>query len=616
MGTIKLKKAGIAMEQVAAANAVNVPHGVDESVWAENRQWDDPAVLKELTDKTNITSRHYKLNNGTAKSVISAAPSNYFDETEQKWKAIDNSLSETAQGYESTCGKYKTVISKPEQAKSVKMTTSEFEISWTYLGKQLTSEQKVSMFAAEESVPTSLNVEASIQGALQSKGSQAVYQNADNDIDIEYSLSGNNVKENIIVKEKAEEYRYLFALNTQGLKLRVSEDSESLELYTEKVSENGETVTKTEATIPAPFMYDANGESSDDVYFELAPEMEGKYTFAIIASEEWINAENRAFPVIIDPQIVTESTSAISGNVQHRYIYSSSSGGSGSGYSSWTDIRSDYIKVAKTISEEYHTILTVNKNNIKTLEHKISSVKLILTPYRVAKTGRCRIGGTYFNVSIGTLVTVNITSQFNSSSSSFSINVEPTASYVNAEFYLKETNGPVIEVEYLLEGQEKRTIQQFTLAGGLVGQYDIATGDMSVSFEDVPAADSVLGVGISHVYKKSAEEFHIGENFRLNLNETLVKNTDEALDAEYVYTDQNGMKHGFKDTYYYINKSGEKISLNKSSVSVDLDGKLTYTSGGIEFEVKKEQRTTSGLTAITQFEDFKGVQWIEQRQDE
>lgn len=56
-------------------------------------------------------------------------------------------------------------------------------------------------------------------------------------------------------------------------------------------------------------MYDAEGESCEDVYYELEPETDGKYVFAVVASEEWINAEERAFPVTIDPQIITDNTS-------------------------------------------------------------------------------------------------------------------------------------------------------------------------------------------------------------------------------------------------------------------------------------------------------------------
>ena len=607
MGTIKLKSTSAKAEQNATSYGENVSNVEGVFARAMCGRWDDPAVLKEFSEKTDETSRHYKLNNGTAKSVISAAQSNYYDEIEQKWKAIDNSLTETAQGYESTCGKYKTVFSKPEQAKSVKITTSGFEISWTYLGKQTTATPEIVRFAAEEPVSTSLNVEASIQGALKSKGSQVIYQNADRDTDIEYSLSGNNVKENIVVKERAEEYKYLFALNTQGLKLRVSEDNESLELYTESVNESGETVTKTAATIPAPFMYDANGESSEDVYFELAPETDGKYTFAVIADAEWINAAERVFPITIDPQIVTCGSEYFSKTVQYRNIYTSySSGCYQTTYSNWYTTSSSYIRVSRTSSLEYKTTLTINKAGLPKLDYPVSNVKLILTPYRITQSGYCSIGGKNIYLS-----------DTSKKTNSFTVVVEPRSTYsVNAEFYASGANAPYIEVEYLINGKKKLFIQPFTLVGGATGQYDVTTGDASVAFEDVPASDSLLGIGISHVYKKSSENLHVGNNFRLSLNETLSKTGAAALDADYVYTDAMGMKHGFKDTYYYINSSGVKISISKSLVTVELDGRLTYTTGDQTFEVKKEQRTLSGLTAITQYEGFKGVKWLEQRLDE
>ena len=59
----------------------------------------------------------------------------------------------------------------------------------------------------------------------------AVYENIEKDTDLEYKIQGNNVKENIIVKERSEEYKYLFVLKTEGLKLRLSENNENLELY-------------------------------------------------------------------------------------------------------------------------------------------------------------------------------------------------------------------------------------------------------------------------------------------------------------------------------------------------------------------------------------------------
>ena len=505
-------------------------------------------------------------------------------------------------------------ITKPEEGKSIKMTAPGIEISWEYLGKQ--SSSKVQAFAYEEdAVPTTLDVESALEGALHSKGSKAVYENADKDTDIEYSLAGNNIKENIIIKEKAEEYKYLFALNTQGLKLRVSEDNESLELYTESVNEDGETKIKTEATIPAPFMYDANGESSDDVYFELAPETDGKYTFAVVASADWINEDGRAFPVIIDPQIVTEGAEYITKQVKYRTV---GTGSSGSYTSPWYSTSSSYIKVQRSSSVEYMTTLTIKKSGMEFLNYPISSVKLILEPYRILTSGYCYINNSSVFLSSTAPKEVLITSAFKNAEGDFTVDVKPYGTNtVNAEFYASGTNAPHIEVEYLINGKSKRIVQQFVLAGGAMGQYDVVTGDASVVFEDIPASDSLLGVGISHVYKKSGENLYVGDNFRLNLHETLSKIGAAALDADYVYTDASGMKHGFKETFYYLNINGEKISVSKESITVDLDGRLFYIGeNSIKHEVYKEQCTETGLRLIPKIENIKYSQFLEQRSDE
>lgn len=482
------------------------------------------------------------------------------------------------------------------------------------IDSELNLETLKSMVSQSSTVPTTLEVEQALEGALQSKGSKAVYKNADKDTDIEYSLSGNNIKENIVVKEKSAEYRYLFALNTQGLKLRVSEDNESLELYTESVNEDGETKIKTEATIPAPFMYDANGESSDDVYFELAPETDGKYTFAVVASADWINEDGRAFPVIIDPQIVTEGVEYIAKQVKYRTI---GTGSSGSYISPWYSTSSSYIKVQRSYSMEYMTTLTIKKSSMEFLNYPISSVKLKLKPYRILTNGYCYINNTLIMLSSLAEKEVAITSTFKNAEGNFNVEIKPYGTNsVNAEFYADSTNGPIIEIEYLINGKVKTIKRQFNLAGGLIGQYNIATGDTALAFEDVSATDSALDFGISHVYKRGNTSSY-GKYFRLSLNEKLTKSGAATLDADYVYTDAYGDKHGFKDTYYYIDSLGKKRSISKTSVTVEPDGNLFYIpASSVKYEVKKEQRTETGLTAITKIEGFKGAEWVELRSDE
>ena len=53
-------------------------------------------------------------------------------------------------------------------------------------------------------------------------------------------------------------------------------------------------------------MFDANNMYSNSVEYSLVQNNKWKYTFTVIADAEWINAEDRTFPVTIDPTIGTE----------------------------------------------------------------------------------------------------------------------------------------------------------------------------------------------------------------------------------------------------------------------------------------------------------------------
>ena len=612
MGVIKVKAKETAVQAAAKqqATAVQAATEVQQEQYA-------PGVVKEFKEYTNAHSRHYKLNNGTAKSVYSNAPANYYDAAEGSWKAIDNSLRETADGYETAGGKYKTELSKPEKGKKVRLTTDGIAVSWEYLGRQNTQAGATAMALSErQAEETVLRIGDAQEGELKNTDGLAVYEDADKDTDIEYIVQGNGLKENIVVKERGTEYRYQFALATEGLKLRVTEDGTGLELYRETGEANGQ--EEVEAVIPSPYMYDGAGETSEEVYYELEAESEGRYTFAVVASAEWINAEERVFPVRIDPQIVTEGSEYITKQVQYRTV--STGSGSGTGYSSWHTVNNSYIKVQRSASIEYKTTLTVKKSSMELLDYPISAVKLQLTPYRILTKGSCYINNSYVSLTTTSRKEVTITSAFKNAAGDFTIEVRPYFNNtVNAEFYASGANGPAVEIEYLINGKTKKIKQQFTLAGGLVGQFDVATGDTTVSFEDVPGSDSVLGFGISHVYKRGGGTTWYGRNYRLNLNETLTKDGAAALEADYVYTDAYGDKHGFKDTYYYLDATGKKCSVLKAAVSVDLDGSLYYipsSSSGQKYEVKKEQRTKTGLTAITKIEGFKGAEWVEQRASE
>ena len=208
----------------------------------------------------------------------------------------------------------------------------------------------------------------------------------------------------------------------------------------------------------------------------------------------------------------------------------------------------------------------------------------------------------------------DITGIFKRYTSDFTINIEPSYypyEYINGYFSMS-TNPPVIEVEYLTNENTKPIKKIFSLAGVAAANVNLATGDMVTSFCDIDGDRSVKGVEIKHVYKKDGANFFCGNNFRLNIQEKFVKNSSGVLDANYIYTDADGDKHGFRDYYYYIDRNGKKNYISsKSSIVVEADGTLKYNG----YNVACEYKSASGLKAITVLEGLKNVKSLDQRSD-
>ena len=114
--------------------------------------------------------------------------------------------------------------------------------------------------------------------------------------DFEYSVAENGVKENIIVKEKTDIYRYPFILKCENVSMEFNETNMSMTFANK---ETGEDVF----FIPSPFMKDANGNTCSNVAYEVKKLSEEIVQLSVIADSDWINADNRALPITIDPQI-------------------------------------------------------------------------------------------------------------------------------------------------------------------------------------------------------------------------------------------------------------------------------------------------------------------------
>ncbi|MBO5207041.1 MAG: hypothetical protein J6C09_05595 [Clostridia bacterium] len=147
---------------------------------------------------------------------------------------------------------------------------------------------------------------------LESLSSSITYSCILDGVDLQYVVHSLDVKENIIVNERQDSYSYSFELKLNGLSAELDGEG-NVRLF------NGE---GTRFTIPAPVVHDAAYElcPSDMAYYTLEGGGNGKYTLTVSADSEWMNSEDRAFPVTIDPAIMTAQTT----NTEIACIYNGS----------------------------------------------------------------------------------------------------------------------------------------------------------------------------------------------------------------------------------------------------------------------------------------------------
>jgi len=581
MGIIRLKKDNEKVESTDQFDNGLLEKEIVSAVGNVEAENDLPQeALYENKGRKTLNQNVFRFNDGTTRQFISCVPKNYFDKKTNTHKRIETCLCANSDG-DLECRKniFETkfyVSAKNEKIYSMKKDNCEVVLMTENLKK----------------------IGGTIKEQLSDeKDNKVVLKGVREGVDIEYEVEANQIKENIIIKERQKNYIFDFCINLCNLDIFVAEDYKSLEL---KSKENGNTVFK----IPSPVMYDANGECSDEVSYEISQNDE-TLSIKVVADPEYFNAPERAFPVIIDPQVIIDSD-----EITSYKVYRKMRGSSGYTYN-WIETTSQYIRVSRDSSYDYKTIVKIDKSKIGLLDNTINSVKLHLKKYSVTQSGNILANGSTMYMGASD-ISLNITSTFKSYSDTaeFGITIEPYSAYVYGLFYASGNNAPELEIEYL-GNNDKPVIKRFSLAGVATGNFNAGTGETVTSFETISTNDLKLDYEISHIYKQSSADFGLGDNFRLNLHETFIKNNSSCD-----YTDQLGTKVLFTEYYYYLDDNNNKQYVSKSNVVAGIDGQLTYQSGGKTYEVQAEYRSSTGLKVMPKLENVKNAELVEQRSDE
>ncbi|MCQ2507993.1 MAG: DNRLRE domain-containing protein, partial [Dorea sp.] len=132
--------------------------------------------------------------------------------------------------------------------------------------------------------------------SLPNLSSALCYRNIGQSVDLEYFLNSVYLKENIILNDRDADTSFLIRYHLGDLYAKVISEQEVA-----FVNEVGEVIF----SINAPYMEDADGNVSENVKLEVVSEEKGELVLSLSVEESWLQEENRAYPVRIDPYINT-----------------------------------------------------------------------------------------------------------------------------------------------------------------------------------------------------------------------------------------------------------------------------------------------------------------------
>jgi len=132
------------------------------------------------------------------------------------------------------------------------------------------------------------------RGQAQPRGADVLYRDAFPGVDALYGARSDSVKESFVLRRRATRRQFVFDLEmTRGL--RPSLLRSGALVFRDRRD-------RARFAVAAPFMRDARGRASSRVRFGVA-NVRGRWRLTLTASDAWLDAPARAYPVVVDPWV-------------------------------------------------------------------------------------------------------------------------------------------------------------------------------------------------------------------------------------------------------------------------------------------------------------------------
>ena len=168
------------------------------------------------------------------------------------------------------------------------------------------------------------------------KDNALLYNSVQEDIDVQYEINENGVKEGIILQSWTGVNEFNYSFYKKGYSAYIDNNR----VY---VCNKGDDIPL--FIISAPRMIDSNGEESSDIDVTLS-QIGGSYIVTLTADSDWLSAPERMYPVTVDPtiEVPTDNIIEVTTSTIHGTYH-----GAGYGYAGYITARMTGVPGAKDI---------------------------------------------------------------------------------------------------------------------------------------------------------------------------------------------------------------------------------------------------------------------------
>lgn len=593
-------------------------------------------IVGEVESLRDEYTKHFRCEDGSYILATYNEPVHY--RVNDEWEEIDNTIVSSSEGIFSKTStdkdakysitKTSTPITFPENINDGKITITNGNNIISFGAKSNASSSKsVAKVSAPEKLTSTeiLKVDATNQQkvdtetdenlALNVQSSALVYPDAFDNAYLEYEASSSMVKESIVVPEKSDSYRYEFSIDF-GNYHPVVDDCGGIYIY-----ETAESESAVMAIAP-PYMFDAINETSDLVTMELVQNTTD-YTLVIEANAEWINSDERKFPVVIDPTFILDlGRSAVhdihvnedNPNINYDLDYQLEVG------RRLNNVFRTYIKYDLPDLPDCSVVTKANLKLIQNWSRSFSNTDVYLNVYQ------CTSDWNFDTIKwknqpisdLSTVKPIDYTNFVEGMSAEYNLDITKIVKswYESGDNYglmlassdesVKEktsfyssrnivSNYPVVTIQYVnnIGVEDYWTYEGFSLGSSGTAYINTYNGALTYVHNDVSTNGLLAPLSISHVYnndERSASgtfyNMNFGKGFKLNLIEKIeAVNSEVIANYPYKYIDADGTVHFFEQDssgYHYEFDSSVRLTVNSSSyVMTFADGSSkTFNSSG------------------------------------